>query len=64
MNGFHVFPDKAKAYAEILRTLKSGGELLACFYIAGEQKVADWLDIQILDVCRPYPHHLLGFTYK
>ena len=34
---------KTKAYAEILRTLKPGGELLACFYIAGEQKVADWL---------------------
>ena len=43
MNGLHVFPDKAKAYSEILRVLKSGGELLACFYIAGEQKVADWL---------------------
>ena len=43
MNGLHVFPDKDKAYAEILRTLKPGGELLACFYIAGEQKVADWL---------------------
>ena len=43
MNGLHVFPDKTKAYAEILRTLKPGGELLACFYIAGEQKVADCL---------------------
>ena len=43
MNGLHVFPDKDKAYAEILRTLKFGGELLACFYIAGEQRVADWL---------------------
>ena len=43
MNGLHVFPNKAKAYSEILRTLKTGGELLACFYIAGEQKVADWL---------------------
>ena len=43
MNGLHVFPDKPKAYSEILRTLKPGGELLACFYIAGEQKVADWL---------------------
>ena len=43
MNGLHVFPDKTKAYAEILRTLKPGGELLACFYIAGEQKLADWL---------------------
>ncbi len=43
MNGLHVFPDKSKAYAEILRTLKNGGELLACFYIAGEKKTADWL---------------------
>lgn len=43
MNGLHVFPDKERAYAEIPRTLKPGGELLACFYIAGEQKVADWL---------------------
>lgn len=43
MNGLHVFHDKERAYAEILRTLKPGGELLACFYIAGEQKVADWL---------------------
>lgn len=43
MNGLHVFPDKERAYAEILRTLKPGGELLACFYIAEEQKVADWL---------------------
>jgi len=26
MNGLHVFPDKERAYAEILRTLKPGGE--------------------------------------
>jgi len=43
MNGLHVFPNKEKAYAEILRTLKPDGELLACFYITGEQKVADRL---------------------
>ena len=43
MNGLHVFPNKEKAYAEILRTLKPGGDLLACFYIAGELKTADWL---------------------
>ena len=43
MNGLHVFPNKTKAYAEIHRTLRSGGELLTCFYIAGEQKIADWL---------------------
>ena len=43
MNGLHVFPDKDKAHSEILRTLKHGGEFLTCFYIAGEQKKADWL---------------------
>ena len=43
MNGLHVFPDKSRAYAEIRRTLKKGGELLACFYIAGQLKRADWL---------------------
>lgn len=43
MNGLHVFPDKDKAYAEIHRTLKTGGELLACFYVAGEKKTADCL---------------------
>ena len=43
MNGLHVFPNKERAYAEIWRTLKPGGELLACFYIAGEQKTADFL---------------------
>ena len=43
MNGLHVFPDKEKAYTEILRVLRPGGELLACFYVAGEQKTADWL---------------------
>ena len=48
MNGLHVFPDKTKAYAEIHRVLKSGGELLACFYIAGEQKVADWLACTVM----------------
>lgn len=48
MNGLHVFPDKDKAHSEILRTLKQGGELLACFYIAGEQKIADLLAKTVL----------------
>ena len=48
MNGLHVFPNKDKAYSEILRTLKPDGELLACFYIAGEQKVADWLATTVM----------------
>ena len=43
MNGLHVFPNKEKAYSEILRTLKHGGDLIASFYVAGEQKAADWL---------------------
>ncbi len=48
MNGLHVFPNKPKAYAEILRTLRPGGELLACFYIAGERKIADWFARNVL----------------
>ena len=36
-------PSDMLEQAEYLRTLKPGGYLLACFYIAGEQKVADWL---------------------
>lgn len=48
MNGLHVFPDKDKAYAEILRALKPGGEFLACFYIAGERKVSDRLVNSVL----------------
>ena len=52
MNGFHVFPDKTKAYTEILRTLKSGGELLACFYVAGEKKTArEILSLALRAVC-------------
>ena len=43
MNGLHAFPDKTKAYAEICRMLKPRGELLACFYIAGERTITDWL---------------------
>lgn len=48
MNGLHVFPDKDKAYSEILRTLKPGGEFLACFYVAGEKRISDWLVNSVL----------------
>lgn len=48
MNGLHVFPDKDKAHSEILRTLKPGGEFLACFYVAGEKRISDWLVNSVL----------------
>ena len=31
MNGFHAFPDKQKAFHEIWRVLKPGGNFIACF---------------------------------
>ena len=38
MNGFHAFPDKQKAFHEIWRVLKPGGDFIACFYIRGKSK--------------------------
>lgn len=43
MNGFHAFPDKQKAFHEIWRVLKPGGNFIACFYIRGKSKRTDWL---------------------
>lgn len=48
MNGFHAFPDKQKAFREICRVLKSGGDFIACFYIRGKSKRTDWLVKNIL----------------
>ena len=48
MNGFHAFPDKAKAFQEIWRVLKPGGKFIACFYIKGEVGITDWLVKNIL----------------
>ncbi|VUX40026.1 Methyltransferase domain protein [Blautia luti] len=36
MNGFHAFLDKQKAFHEIWRVLKPGGDFIACFYIRGK----------------------------
>ena len=43
MNGFHAFPDKQKAFHEIWRVLKPGGNFIACFYISGKSQRTDWL---------------------
>ncbi len=43
MNGVHAFPDKEKAYREIHRVLKSGGKLLASFYVQNESRISDAL---------------------
>lgn len=43
MNGFHVFPNKEKAYAETARVLKLGGQFFGCFYICGERKRSDFV---------------------
>ena len=48
MNGFHAFPDKEKAFDEILRVLKPGGKFLSCFYIQGQAKISDMLVKYIL----------------
>jgi ubiquinone/menaquinone biosynthesis C-methylase UbiE len=42
MNGFHAFPDKDAAFAELHRVLKPGGLFVGCFYIKGETRRTDW----------------------
>ncbi len=42
MNGFHVFPDKLKAYQETARVLKPGGMFCGCFYVRGEYAPSDF----------------------
>lgn len=46
--GSHAFPDKQKAFHEIWRVLKPGGNFIACFYIRGKSKRTDWLVKNIL----------------
>lgn len=42
MNGFHVFPDKEKAFSETIRVLKTGGTFCGCFYVCGVSRRTDW----------------------
>lgn len=48
MNGFHVFPDKPKAYAETARVLKRGGLFFGCFYIRGGRRRSDFIVNRVL----------------
>ncbi len=48
MNGFHVFPNKDKAFEEVTRVLKKGGILLASYYIKDKSKMADFIATTIL----------------
>lgn len=43
MNGFHAFPDKAKAFSETARVLKQGGSFIGCFYVKGQCKRTDFI---------------------
>lgn len=46
--GSRAFPDKQKAFHEIWRVLKPGGNFIAYFYIRGKSKRTDWLVKNIL----------------
>ncbi len=41
MNGFHVFPDKKKAFSEVFRVLKPDGRFIGCFYVQKEKLLTD-----------------------
>lgn len=49
MNGFHVFPDKFRAFNETVRVLKKGGLFIGCFYIQGEHKRSDLIVKALLE---------------
>ncbi|MBO6290767.1 MAG: class I SAM-dependent methyltransferase [Selenomonas sp.] len=42
LNGFHVFPDKPRAYLETRRVLKGGGIFCGCMYVRGESRGRDF----------------------
>lgn len=41
MNGFHAFPNKERAFYEILRVLKPGGLFIGCSYVRNVRKITD-----------------------
>ena len=42
VNGFHVFPDKAAAWRETRRVLRSGGIFCGCMYVKGFNQRTDF----------------------
>lgn len=42
MNGWHAFADKRRAVAEFSRVLRKEGMLIACGYVKGVKRRADW----------------------
>ena len=42
VNGFHVFPDKISAHAEVFRVLKRGGIFCGSVYVKGENRRTDF----------------------
>ncbi len=48
MNGVHAFPDRDKAFNEMVRVLKTGGHFIGCFYIKAENKRTDFIVKHVL----------------
>ena len=42
VNGFHAFPDKVSAHAEVFRVLKQGGTFCGSVYVTGENRRTDF----------------------
>ena len=58
VNGFHVFPNKSKAYIETWRMLRCGGIFCGCMYVRGENHITDLFVRQFCQrhelFCPPY----------